>query len=82
MKPDDNKNIDGNLLLDTIIGANIRWCDPTGYTQRAFHMANWKKELEAKGHKVMIIPEGGSNATGSQGYKNAVVELNKQLKGK
>jgi len=68
-------SVDGNLLLDAIIGAQIRWVDPDGYRERESRMAAWAGELEASGERVMVIPEGGSNGLGAMGYVHAMAEL-------
>nr|WP_290670263.1 D-cysteine desulfhydrase family protein [Ardenticatena sp.] len=65
----------GNLLLDTILGADVRLHPnpPHDWGERV------KDELEAEGRRVYLIPYGGSNATGALGYAAAGVELAHQL---
>ena len=38
-----------------------------------------KRELEAKGKKVYVVPYGGSNLLGAYGFVDAVKELKEQL---
>lgn len=67
----------GNLLLDTILGAEVEIVpadtDPVALFSRVMG------ELERAGRKVYFVPVGGSNATGSLGYAAAYVEIADQL---
>ena len=42
-------DLDGNLLLDRILGAELRWCDAEGYRDRDALLAAWAAELQAAG---------------------------------
>ncbi len=73
---------DGNLLLDFLMGADIRLVNPpSGKDPKARSQAMQKamegvaSELRDSGHVPYIIPSGGSNPTGALGYANAVLEL-------
>lgn len=66
---------DGNLLLDTILGAEIHWCDAEGYRQRGPLLDELAERVRARGGRPYIVPEGGSNALGSLGYVRAGKEL-------
>ncbi|MFT4975230.1 MAG: D-cysteine desulfhydrase [Myxococcota bacterium] len=72
-------DIDGNLLLDVIVGATIHWTDAAGYQRRDEQMAVLAEELRAAGERPYIIPEGGSNAVGALGFVAAGAELARQL---
>ncbi|MBP7461933.1 MAG: D-cysteine desulfhydrase family protein [Candidatus Delongbacteria bacterium] len=73
------KGLDGNLLLNTMLDAQIRWITPDQYrTDRNPIMQTWAQELESIGQKVMIIPEGASDSTGYLGYANAGQEIRQQ----
>lgn len=67
----------GNLLLDRILGAEVRIekrdADPAKVFGKLF------EEIEAAGGKPCFVPVGGSSATGSLGYANAYLELADQL---
>jgi D-cysteine desulfhydrase len=69
----------GNLLLDRLAGAEVRLISPDDYRQRAEVMRAAAAELEARGERPYIIPEGGSNALGSLGYVDAMREIREQL---
>ncbi len=74
-------DLDGNLLLDRILGARLRWCDAHGYRDRDALLAAWAAELQAAGERPFLIPEGGSNAVGALGFIDAARELRAQADG-
>jgi len=70
---------EGNLFLDHLIGAEIQFLSRREYSNVNKIMIQKKEMLEAKGHKVYIVPEGGSSLLGIWGYINFIYELNMQL---
>jgi len=62
----------GNLLLDDLLGARVRWA---GDLDRFDVMEQVAAEERAAGRKPYIIPYGGSNAIGASAYALAVEEL-------
>jgi D-cysteine desulfhydrase len=71
---------DGNVLLDKLVGAEIRLVTPEQYAQRINQiMAEVAQELMGQGHRPYIIPEGGSNPIGVCGYIRASEEIKRQL---
>jgi D-cysteine desulfhydrase len=68
----------GNLLLDRLVGADIRFITPAQYRARDQLMADVAAELSTNGERPYVIPEGGSNGVGSFGYVSAVEELAEQ----
>jgi D-cysteine desulfhydrase len=62
----------GNLRLNQLVGAEVRFITPEQYRDRNALMA------DAAGADDYIIPEGGSNALGSWGYVRAYEELRAQ----
>ena len=73
--------IDGNLFLNKLLGAEIELISADEYSNhRAEIMERIKDELEKKGHKAYIIPEGASNGIGTFGYFNAMEEIIEQEK--
>jgi D-cysteine desulfhydrase len=71
--------LEGNVLLDRLVGAEIRLITPETYRRRAEVMAEVAAELRAAGARPYIIPEGGSNGLGSLGYVRAMEEVRRQL---
>lgn len=70
---------DGNLLLDSLFGADIRFVQMD--SQQALPaMEEVAEELKREGHKPYIVPGGASYPIGAVGYVNAVLELINQAK--
>jgi D-cysteine desulfhydrase family pyridoxal phosphate-dependent enzyme len=67
----------GNLLLDRLMGADIRIVD--GRRERIEAMAGIADELREAGESPYVIPTGGSVPLGSLGYVRATLELDTQL---
>jgi D-cysteine desulfhydrase len=66
----------GNLLLDVIFGAEIRYLvkdDDNNHLTLA--MEKWADELRSQGHNPIILPIGGSTGLGALGYVNAMNEI-------
>jgi D-cysteine desulfhydrase len=74
-----NAPLAGNVLLDKMVGAEIRLITPATYRDRNAVMAKAAEELKALGKKPYVIPEGGSNGLGSLGYVEAMAEVRRQL---
>lgn len=72
---DQPADIDGNLLLDVLVGAKIRFITREQYQEREKLMEELAEQLRAKGETPYIIPEGGSNSLGCWGYISMVEEL-------
>jgi L-cysteate sulfo-lyase len=70
---------DGNLLLDHLFGADIRFVQ-VSWQQTFSAMGKVAEELKEKGHKPYIVPGGASYPTGAVGYVNAMLELISQAK--
>ncbi|MBK7586665.1 MAG: D-cysteine desulfhydrase family protein [Myxococcales bacterium] len=69
----------GNLLLDRMVGADLRLISPADWLRRNELLAQAADELRARGERPYVIPEGGSNALGSLGYVDAMREVRTQL---
>lgn len=71
---------EANLLLDRVAGAQIEFL---GHDEYAHHrveiMAGYAEEVRRRNGKAYVIPEGGSNATGTWGYVRAAEELYRQV---
>ena len=68
----------GNVFLDRLVGAELRFITPEQYRDRTALMAQVAADLTARGERPYLIPEGGSNGLGALGYFNAVAELSEQ----
>jgi L-cysteate sulfo-lyase len=66
----------GNLLLDELSGAILHFV--TDHHQAVEAVASLKESLEHNGKNVTLIPYGGSNALGVQGYVQAWQEMHEQ----
>jgi len=64
----------GNVLLDRLAGAEIRFVSPDQYRDRMAVMTNAATAIEG----AYVIPEGGSNGLGSLGYVDAMREAKEQ----
>jgi len=73
------RELDGNLLLDCMVGAEVRLITPASYRRRHEVMAMAASREQEAGAKPYVIPEGGSNGLGALGYVAAMAELREQL---
>jgi D-cysteine desulfhydrase len=71
----------GNILLDRMCGAELRWISRPAWRDRNRLMAEEADKIRAAGGRPYVIPEGGSNALGSWGYLRAMRELVEDLAG-
>jgi D-cysteine desulfhydrase family pyridoxal phosphate-dependent enzyme len=62
----------GNLLLDTLLGAELVWCTRE---ERDTVLQHTFEEAWAGGRRPYLIPYGGSNPTGAAGYALAMEEF-------
>jgi L-cysteate sulfo-lyase len=66
----------GNLLLDRLLGAELRFVAPD--TDMDAACAELAEEVRERGGRPYYIPGGGSNPVGALGYVNAALELLQQ----
>src|SRR6476661_231102 len=71
----------GNILLDRLVGAELRWISRAQWRDRNRLLADEAERVRSAGGRPYIIPEGGSNALGSWGYLRAMRELVEDLAG-
>jgi L-cysteate sulfo-lyase len=71
----------GNLLLDEIFGARIRWAGDADDIRLAAVADETAADLASSGARPAVIPFGGSNRDGAQAYADAARELRDQLRG-
>lgn len=70
----------GNLLLDRLFGAEVRFIPGLTLSQMNDRMEAAAAELREQGRRPYIIPVGGSTPLGCLGYVYAVRELAEQAK--
>ncbi len=68
--------INGNLLLSKLLGANIHF---TNKDKKGPELNLLAEKLHKDGHRPYVIPYGGSNLCGALGYAEAAGELKQQL---
>ncbi|MCB8928702.1 MAG: D-cysteine desulfhydrase family protein [Ardenticatenaceae bacterium] len=76
LRGEPQSQMQGNLLLDKLLGAHLYW---TGDRNRQDVMAEVANEQQVMGHKPYLIPLGGSNVMGATSYVLAMQELMAQL---
>jgi D-cysteine desulfhydrase family pyridoxal phosphate-dependent enzyme len=74
---DPTPPVQGNLLLDHLLGAEVRIVPKSTDTNQ--EMARVAEELSGHGQVPYVIPVGGSNEIGAAGYLTMTVELREQL---
>ena len=79
LRGDQPSELDGNLLFNHLAGAEIEYIDTESYHGNLQHHLDLmaKKAINA-GFKPYIISEGGSNAIGAWGYRDAISEVKVQ----
>lgn len=70
----------GNLLLDRLFGAEVRFVPGVTLLQLEQQMQAAADEFRARGRTPYIIPIGGSTPLGCMGYVSAVEELAEQAR--
>ena len=72
----EQTHLQGNLLLDKLLGAHLYWTNDRPRHEVMTEVAN---EQRVMGHKPYVIPLGGSNVMGATSYVLAMKELMEQL---
>ena len=70
---DPDYNLNGNVMLDQMMGANLQ--KVPGGTDMDGAMADLAAELRGQGKNPYVIPGGGSNTIGALGYAHCGLEL-------
>jgi D-cysteine desulfhydrase family pyridoxal phosphate-dependent enzyme len=68
----------GNLLLDSLFGANIKFIDSLQWDVWEHEAESMANHLKEKGKKVYRLPVGGSTTIGALGYAQAIIEILEQ----
>ncbi|MEJ5297620.1 MAG: D-cysteine desulfhydrase family protein [Armatimonadota bacterium] len=75
----DFQEFQGNLLLDILMGAPIRFLKDQDVPEMEAEMARLAEELRHQGRRPYIVPIGGSTPIGACGYVRGMRELAGQL---
>ncbi len=70
---------DGNLLLNRMLGAEVRYLTDAEFERHPAALEAIAEEGRRRGGKPYIIPESGSNEIGALGYLECAVELAEQI---
>jgi D-cysteine desulfhydrase len=70
---------DGNLLLDRLLGAEIRYCSEAEWATLDEVLEELAAEARASGHTPYVIPESGATVAGALGYLACGQELAQQI---
>lgn len=76
---EDSPVLDGNLFLNKLVGAEIKYIPQDKYEELDAIMEEVSSQLRKEGRRPYIIPEGASNELGVWGYIKASLEIKKQL---
>lgn len=76
--PESEVALQGNMLLNHVLGARLVYADVEGLAGLAPAMEAVAEELRSKGAKPFIIPGGGYSPVGALGYVGLVQELGQQ----
>lgn len=69
----------GNLLLDELLGVELRFTNEPDRARVDMLIEATAEELRRAGRRPYVIPRGGASALGALGYVEFVRELNSQL---
>jgi D-cysteine desulfhydrase len=79
LRSDGKETLEGNYLLDRLLGARIQFITSDDYSKRRMEiMEEIKDQLTQQGYHPYIIPEGASNGIGTFGYFTAMEEILEQ----
>lgn len=71
---------DGNLLLDRLLGAEVRYCSDAEWSKLDEVLADLEAQVRARGGVPYVIPESGATVAGALGYLACGQELAQQVK--
>lgn len=69
----------GNLMLDGLFGADLRFVGDVDWAQLAEHASDVEHELRAEGERVYRLPIGCASPRSCLGFAMAFVELQQQM---
>src|SRR5207245_163511 len=71
---------DGNLLLDKLLGAELRYCTDEEWAKVDDVLADLEARVRARGGRPYVIPESGATVVGALGYMACAREIREQTK--
>jgi D-cysteine desulfhydrase len=71
---------DGNLLLDRLLGAEVRYCTDEEWDNIDEVLQDLAVRARAAGHSPYIIPESGATVVGALGYLTCGQEIAEQVR--
>lgn len=71
--------LEGNVMLDRLAGADVRFISPQEYRERGALLEQARADSDDRGLRAYVVPEGGSNGLGSLGYVEAMREVKRQM---
>ncbi len=75
LRGESPRQLVGNLLLDSLLGATVHLYDPEAYADKDAIMKARAEVLRAEGKRPFVVAEGCSMASGSWGYIEAMREV-------
>ncbi len=81
LRSEPNPKVEGNYLLNTLLGAKITLLPPSEFDNSYLDIMNdLKAQYDASGDTAYILPMGASNGIGNFGYCHAFAEILEQEK--
>lgn len=75
LRGNPNKVYTGNLLINKLLGARIKYITHAQYQKSVEIMERYAQGLRSAGRKPYVIPEGGSNEIGALGDLDCMKEM-------
>lgn len=69
----------GNLLLDTLVGAEVQWAGERSPAELAEYAGVVVEQLRDEGARPFLVPFGGSSSLGARGYLACAQEILQQV---
>jgi D-cysteine desulfhydrase len=80
LKGEPPAEYDGNLLLDHLLGAEIRYVTDDAWTKIDEMLEDLAAEVRSRGGVPYVIPESGATVTGALGYLTVAQEIHAQIR--
>jgi D-cysteine desulfhydrase len=80
LKGEPPPDLDGNFLLDRLLGAEVRFCSEADWGRIGEVLEELAADVRRKGGTPYVIPESGATVTGALGYVACGEELAEQIR--